>query len=84
MSDQPNAAERHIQKIEIDRELCIGAASCIAVAPEAFELDEENKAITKPLWSDLTDEQLLDAAKSCPVAAILLYGPDGRRLYPES
>lgn len=85
MSDQPTpATDRAVTKIEIDRELCIGAASCIAVAPEAFELDGENKAVTKPLWSDLTDEQLLNAAKACPVAAILLYGPDGKRLYPES
>lgn len=73
---------RQIAKVEVDRELCIGAASCIAVAPEAFELDGENKAIVKPSWANLTDEQLLQAAKACPVAAILLYGADGKKIYP--
>lgn len=87
MSDQiptTPTTDRKVARVEIDRELCIGAASCIAVASEAFELDGENKAVTKPRWSDLTDEQLISAAKSCPVAAILIYGPDDRRIYPES
>lgn len=75
---------REITKIEVDRELCIGAASCVAVAPDAFELDSENKAVVKPTWANLTDEQLLQAAKACPVAAILLYGKDGQKVYPES
>lgn len=81
-AEQPHRAE-NVARVVIDRELCIGAASCIAVAPEAFELDGENIAVTKPLWSTLTDEQLLNAAKACPVAAILLYGRDGKKIYPD-
>lgn len=76
--------ERNIARIEVDRELCIGAASCIAVAQEAFELDGENKAVVKPTWANLTDEQLIEAAKACPVAAIILYGHDGKKIYPET
>ncbi len=72
-----------IARIEVDRELCIGAATCIAMAPEIFELDNENKAIIKPAHG-ATDETILRAAKSCPVAAIYLYGKDEQRLYPES
>ncbi|KKU52538.1 MAG: hypothetical protein UX72_C0004G0019 [Parcubacteria group bacterium GW2011_GWA2_47_10] len=34
-----------IGKVVVDRSLCIGAASCIAVAPGVFELDAENKAV---------------------------------------
>ena len=34
-------------KIEVKRDLCIGVANCIAVAPDAFELDSENKAVLK-------------------------------------
>jgi ferredoxin len=83
MSETPTPAPRKIARVEIDRELCIGAASCIAVAPEGFELDGENKAVTKPAWHELTDEQLLNAAKSCPVAAIYLYDEAGQRIYPE-
>lgn len=83
MADAHND-NREIARIEVDRELCIGAASCVAVAPEAFELDSENKAVVKAAWSSLTDEQLIQAAKACPVAAIILYGKDGQKIYPES
>lgn len=75
---------RGVAQIEVDRELCIGASSCVALAPEAFELDAENKAVVKASWSSLTDQQLIDAAKSCPVAAIILYGKDGKKIYPEA
>src|SRR3970040_1208698 len=32
-------------KIKIDRNLCIGAASCVALAMKTFALDSENKAV---------------------------------------
>ncbi len=86
MADQPansTTPATPIARVEVDRELCIGAASCVAVAPEAFELDEENKAKVLPSWRTLTDEQLINAAKSCPVYAIYLYGQDGKKVYPE-
>ena len=31
-------------KIHIDRDLCIGAATCVAIAPKAFVLDSEAKS----------------------------------------
>ncbi|MBI5466912.1 MAG: ferredoxin [Candidatus Kerfeldbacteria bacterium] len=76
-------SESRITKIEVDRELCIGAATCVSLLPEVFQLDAENKAIATPR-PGVTDEQLLDAAKACPVAAIFLYDAAGRRRYPES
>lgn len=84
--------------IKIDRDLCIGAASCVAVYPEVFELDEESKAVVLKRDGSKTseqtsvellscasvdDDQLLLAAQSCPTAAIYLYGEDGTQLYPE-
>lgn len=84
--------------IKIDRDLCIGAASCVAVYPEIFELDEESKAVVLKRdgsktseqtsvellsCSSVDDDQLLLAAQSCPTAAIYLYGEDGAQLYPE-
>ncbi len=71
-----------ITRIEVDRELCIGAASCIAVAPQVFELDGENKAVVKPNHG-ATGDIILQAAKACPVAAIYLYDQAGKRIYPE-
>jgi ferredoxin len=83
--------------IKVDRDLCIGAASCIAVYPEIFELDLESKAIilkkdgnhTSEMTSidllscaDVLDDQLLLAAQSCPTEAIFLYDEHGNQVYP--
>lgn len=69
-------------KIVVDRNLCIGAATCVAIAPKAFQLDNEAKAIILPSANDETDQSLLDAAKSCPVAAIILSDETGAQVYP--
>ncbi|MBI3115290.1 MAG: ferredoxin [Candidatus Kerfeldbacteria bacterium] len=74
--------KRKIKKIIVDRDLCIGAASCVAMAGGTFELDEENKAVVKLPAGD-NDEKILLAAKSCPVFAITLEDEDGKRVYPE-
>ena len=70
-----------IGKIVVDRNLCIGAASCIAVAPGVFELDGENKAV---VYNDhgADDETILLAAKSCPTQAILIFDDEGNQIFP--
>lgn len=86
-----------IVKIKVDRDLCIGAASCLLGEGEkVFELDEENKAVIKQTnkkdsgpaaWADLadqsvTDDGLIAAAQSCPTKAIFLYGENDEQIYP--
>lgn len=75
-------------KVKVDRDLCIGAATCVILAPKTFELDSEGKAVilkkdgTKT--SDFvkgediedTDETVLYSAKSCPVDAIIIVEVD--------
>jgi len=70
-----------IGKVVVDRSLCIGAASCIAVAPGVFELDAENKAV---LYNDkgADDDTILLAAKSCPTQAILVFDENGNQIFP--
>ncbi len=77
----PEKKSPHIAKIVVDRSLCIGAASCIAVAPGVFTLDGENKAV---VYNDkgADDETILLAAKSCPTQAILLFDEEGNQMYP--
>lgn len=78
----PTEASPEIEKIVVDRDLCIGAGSCAALANRTFELDGENKAVVKnPAGDDA--EKIRLAAQSCPVFAIFLYGKDGQQLYPE-
>lgn len=68
-------------KVTIDRNLCIGAGSCVAVAGGVFELDAENKAVVKTIEG--TDHETITlAAQSCPTNAILLFDEDGTQLYP--
>ena len=70
-----------ISKIVVDRNLCIGAASCIAVAPGVFELDKENKAVAYDA-KGADDETILLAAKSCPTQAIILFDEEGKQIFP--
>lgn len=82
-------------KVEVKRDICIGAAPCIAVAPNVYELDDEGKAIVKAdATEDLNgaihtiktesadDSTLLLAAQSCPVQAIFVYDDDGKQVFP--
>jgi len=61
-----------IKKIIVDKDACIGAATCIALAPQAFELNSDGIAVVKTTALDHTDQELIDAAKSCPTQAIKL------------
>jgi ferredoxin len=83
MSDQ-SKTERTVRKLtmKIDQSLCIGAATCIAIAPKAWALDDEAKAIILDTADEETDETLLEAAKGCPVMAIILTNSDGKQIFP--
>lgn len=76
---------KRVAKIVIDRDLCIGAASCVTIAPGVFRMDDAHKAVLIPdaasAWADFDTVYL--AAQSCPTKAIFLYDADGNQLYPE-
>lgn len=69
-------------KVWVDRDLCIGAATCIAIAPNTFLLDSEAKAIFLDTIEQDSDDVILDSARGCPVAAIFIETKDGERVYP--
>ncbi len=68
--------------MHIDRSLCIGAATCVALAPKAWALDDEAKAVILDTAEEETDETLMEAAKSCPVMAIFITDENGKQLFP--
>lgn len=72
----------NIGKIVIDRDLCIAAVSCIAVADTTFELDGENKVVVIDA-NTVDDATLLMAAESCPTKAILLFDNAGTQVFPK-
>jgi len=76
---------RKIRKyhVIIDRGICIGAATCVALAPRAFALDDEAKAILIENADLETDEAILAAAKGCPVSAIkIIDSQTGKQIFP--
>ncbi len=65
----------------VDRDLCIGAANCVAIAPTVFQLDDERKAIILDV-SSVDEDTLMEAAESCPTSAIIVEEDDGRQIFP--
>ena len=68
-------------KVKVDRLLCIGTDDCTQIAPNTFELDSEAKAVVKKQNGD-SDEKILEAAKTCPVLAIIVEDEDGNQVFP--
>ena len=68
-------------EIRYDRSKCIGAANCVKIAPETWELDSDGLAKCKKAKID--DKELqnnIKAAKSCPTHAIEIYDAKGKKL----
>lgn len=55
-------------RIRIDRTLCSGFGSCAELAPRAFEVGPDG--LVTALVGETDDPAVLDAAGSCPMAAI--------------
>ena len=84
-------------RIVVDPDLCIGAASCVTIAPETFQLNDENKAEVldhgiapdAPTYertieiSENEKENIILAAQSCPTLAIFIFDDENNQLYPE-
>lgn len=83
-------------RIVVDPDLCIGAASCVTVAPDTFVLNVENKAEVLdhgqapdgPQYErtiEVTEDEknnLITAAQSCPTLAITIFDENGNQIYP--
>lgn len=69
--------------VKVVRSLCIGAASCIALSPSVFELDNENKAVVLE-GADDSPENVLLAAQSCPTKAVVITDSEtGEQIWPK-
>ncbi|MBU0467313.1 MAG: ferredoxin [Nanoarchaeota archaeon] len=68
-------------KIKYNKTKCIGAATCVQLAPDTWKLDDEGLAVMKK--SEFTEEELdkqTKAAKSCPAHAIEIYDDQGKKI----
>ena len=59
-------------RIEVDRSLCSGMASCVKIAPDTFDLDQEGLAVL----SGIADDRAVEAAECCPLSAIAVFDQD--------
>ena len=86
-----------IKYLMVDRDMCIGAASCVTIYPDVFQMDGEDKAVILQKngirtsektdvdlleVSAVDDDTLLMAAQSCPTLAIFLYYENNNQVYP--
>lgn len=69
-------------RISVDRDVCQGTGMCTSVASRYFEL---NGGHAQPVEPEVDpDDDVVDAAESCPVEAILVTSTeDGRIIAPE-
>ncbi len=56
-----------MEKVHVDKDLCIACGSCVAICPDNFEFGEDNLAEAKT--EEVTDD-VRDAASACPTSAI--------------
>ena len=64
-------------RIVVIQSKCIAAASCVAISPSLFRLNEQNLAEMIESGSDELDNIML-AAQSCPTGAIEIYEGEAR------
>ena len=75
-------------KIIVDKDSCIGVASCVQIAGEVFSLAPDgrvmlNKGDTLVEYPNTTLEKLIEAAKSCPTQAIKIVDvTTGKNIFP--
>ena len=62
-----------MEKVRVNREVCIGCGACQGIASNIFEIDEEGLA-TVIEGSDIkkSEEEIQDAADMCPTSAIVI------------
>ena len=68
--------------VVIDRGTCIATENCIVVAPEVFELDDDQICRFTDDPGNVDREKLIEACKICPVDALSVIDASGKQLVP--
>ena len=68
--------------ISVDHNLCVGNAMCETIATKVFVLNDDRQSEVADPEAD-TEENILEAAESCPVSAIRVVDAEtGETLFP--
>ena len=65
--------------VKIDRLICVGFETCVEVAPDLFQMDEEGIAIFTSDTNEVDKETVLEACKECPVDALVVLDASGNQ-----
>jgi len=69
-------------RVRVDHTLCVGNAMCETFAPHVFRLNDDRQSEAVDSDADPV-EQILEAAESCPMSAILVEDAEtGEQLFP--
>ena len=63
-------------KASVNPDMCISTGNCVRRAPQTFVFNEDDVAVAQE-GTGLSDEELVQIARGCPVGAITLVGADG-------
>ncbi len=64
-------------RVEIDQDECMSVGRCVADFPAGFGFDDEELATVLDTVDELSDQQLLRAARNCPSRAITVFDTGG-------
>ncbi|MEV5539736.1 ferredoxin [Saccharopolyspora shandongensis] len=56
-------------RIRIDQSICVGSGTCTSIAPDLFQLDEDDRSCP-PAGALPAQPRLIEAAELCPTGAI--------------
>ncbi|SFW90006.1 ferredoxin [Amycolatopsis australiensis] len=62
-------------EIGVDRSLCEANAVCVGLAPDVFDLDDDEELVVRPGPVPADEvEHVTDAVKNCPKNALFITG----------
>ena len=67
-------------RVEIDQDECMSVGRCVADFPAGFGFNDEELATVLATVGELSDKQLLRAARNCPSRAIMVFDADGNQV----
>ncbi|MCY3925815.1 MAG: ferredoxin [bacterium] len=67
-------------RVEIDQDECMSVGRCVADFPAGFAFDDDELATVLPSAAELSDSQLLRAARNCPSRAITVFNAGGHQV----
>lgn len=67
-------------RVTIDQDECMSVGRCVADFPAGFGFDDEELATVLSTAGELSDQQLVRAARNCPSRAIMVFDADGNQV----